>query len=307
MTTPRLGLCCTFLEEPIAFRTATAAVCSRLSRAGALEKLADIALANALALEQAIRFCTMNGIGSFRISNGILPLRTHPKVGYIPQLLPGGRQIVERFRRCGRLAADRGLRLTFHPDQFVVLSAHDPAVVESSVEELEHVAELAEWVGADVLIIHGGGAYGDKAAALARFAAVVPTLSEGLRGRLAVENDERTYTPADLLPLCQATGLPLVYDVHHHRCLPDGLGVEAATTAAVATWAGREPLFHISSPKEGWDGPKPARHHDFIDPADFPAAWRSLPVTIEVEAKAKEQAVLKLLAHLRSERAASAP
>jgi UV DNA damage endonuclease len=90
-----------------------------------------------------------------------------------------------------------------------------------------------------------------------------------------------------------ATGIPLVYDVHHHRCNPDGLSVEQATKKALATWD-REPMFHLSSPIEGRDGPKPERHHDFITITDFPECWRGLDATIEVEAKAKEVAVLKL-------------
>ena len=53
-------------------------------------------------------------------------------------------------------------------------------------------------------------------------------------------------------------------------------------------------MFHISSPIEGWNGPKPERHHDFINITDFPECWRDLDATIEVEAKAKEVAVLKL-------------
>ena len=107
------------------------------------------------------------------------------------------------------------------------------------------------------------------------------------------------FTPADLLPVCRATGVPLVYDVHHHRCNPDGLSVEQATKQAMATW-NREPMFHISSPIEGWDGPKPERHHDFIDVEDFPECWRRKKITVEVEAKAKEVAVQKLLADLKN-------
>ena len=78
--------------------------------------------------------------------------------------------------------------------------------------------EVAEWIGADVVNVHGGGAYGDKQKALARFARNLDRLSDEARNRLTVENDDRTYTPADLLPLCRAEGIPLVYDVHHHRC-----------------------------------------------------------------------------------------
>jgi UV DNA damage repair endonuclease len=53
-------------------------------------------------------------------------------------------------------------------------------------------------------------------------------------------------------------------------------------------------LFHISSPLEGWNGPKPERHHDFIDVKDFPECWRRRKITVEIEAKAKEVAVEKL-------------
>ena len=104
-------------------------------------------------------------------------------------------------------------------------------------------------------------------------------------------------TPADLLPVCLAEGLPMVYDVHHHRCLTDGLSIEEATALAIATW-NREPLFHLSSPIEGWQGPKPERHHDFIDHIDFPKCWKNLDITVEVEAKAKEVAVLELKRYL---------
>jgi UV DNA damage endonuclease len=81
--------------------------------------------------------------------------------------------------------------------------------------------------------------------------------------------------------------------------LPDDLTVEQATAAAWATWQNREPLFHISSPMEGWHEPKPERHHDDIDPEDFPAAWRSGALTVEVEAKAKELAVARLQRDLK--------
>jgi UV DNA damage endonuclease len=256
---------------------------------------------NANALLAALQFCADNGIGCFRVNSQILPIKTHPTGGYEVDDLPEADEIFRRFRACGTFVKQHKLRTCFHPDQFVVLNSPRPDVVEKSVEELEYQGEVAEWIEADVINIHGGGAFGDKQKALGDFARNLDRLSSRVRSRLTVENDDKTYTPADLLPICKATGIPLVYDVHHHRCNPDGLSVEQATRKALATWD-REPMFHISSPIEGWDGPKPERHHDFIDVVDFPVYWRRKKITVEVEAKAKEVAVLKLKHELAGDR-----
>ena len=298
----RLGLCCTFQDQHLGFRVATAAHLATLSRGGAKDKLADILRHNARACAQAVRFCAALRIPAFRYSSRLLPLRTHPGAGYDPADLPGGRRIVEAFRDAGKLAADLGVRTLLHPEQIAVLSAHDPAVVENAVGELVHQNEMADWLNVDTLTIHGGGAYGDKPAALARLTETVLGLPDEIRRRLALENDDRTFTPADLLPVCEAAGVPLVYDAHHHRVLPDDLSEEAVTRAAIASWATcetpREPVFHLSSPRAGWAGPGPHRHADYIDPADWPAVWDDLEITVEVEAKAKELAVARLAGDL---------
>ena len=179
----------------------------------------------------------------------------------------------------------------------MVLNSPNPRTLEHSLAELAYQAEVAEWVGADTVNIHGGGAYGDKVGALRTLRQGIERLPAPVRSRLTLENDDKVYTPADLLPVCADTGVPLVYDVHHHRCLPDGLSVAEATERARATWRS-EPLFHLSSPLEGWDGPKPERHHDYINVADFPREWLGWPLTVEVEAKAKELAVARLRAEV---------
>lgn len=289
----RLGLCCQFLEEPIKFRNTTVKANRSMQRSAALEKLSRLCKENALALQASLEYCATHDIGCFRINSQILPLKTHPECGYDMSDLPEGAEIIELFEKCGEYARQNGIRTCFHPDQFVVLNSPREEVVERSLAELEYQAEVAEWIGADVINIHGGGAYGDKPAALQRFAENLHRLSRRVRSRLTVENDDTTYTPADLLPLCQETDIPLVYDVHHHRCLTDTLSIEKATELALQTWK-REPLFHISSPRDGWNGPKPQRHHDYINVRDFPRCWEEHELTVEVEAKAKEQAVRKL-------------
>jgi UV DNA damage endonuclease len=289
----RLGLCCKFHEAPIAFKTTTVTALQRLPRERQLEKLSQLAIANAEALRLALAYCAAHGIGSFRVNSQILPVKTHRGVGYAIGDLPNAAAIIAAFKACGRFAKQHALRLTFHPDQFILLSALGPDITRLSIADLEYQAEVAAWVNADVINIHAGGAYGNKAEALARVAAVIQTLPKSVRSRLTLENDDRVYTPADLLPLCRATGLPFVYDVHHHRCLPDGLSVKEVTAQALATWD-REPLFHVSSPKDGFDSKNPRPHHDFIAPSDFPEEWRGLDLTVEIEAKAKEVAIARL-------------
>jgi len=205
---------------------------------------------------------------------------------------------MDTFQACGRFGRDHDIRTTFHPDQFIVLSSPHAEVVTRSVADLEYQAEVAEWVYADAINIHAGGAYGDKASALKRLRRTVERLPDPVRKRLTLENDDKIYSPQDLLPVCEEMQIPLTYDVHHHRCLKDGLTVEEATARAAATW-NREPLFHLSSPEKGWESGAPRNHRDYIDVRDLPRLWLSMDITVEVEAKAKELAVLRLMRELK--------
>ena len=271
-------------------------------------RLSAICAANADSLLQAVKAVQRLGIGAFRIMSPLFPRMTHPDVGYRLADLPDGRHIDQLLREVRESSITHDIRLSFHPDQFVVLSSPHAAVVANSIRELEYQAWLAEMVGADVINIHGGGVYGDKQGALERFRRVFPMLSPRVRSRLTIENDDISYTVRDLLPLAESLGIPLVYDVHHHRCLPDGLSVEEATRLAGTTWQanGREQYCHISSPRAGWQGGNPKPHADYIDPDDVPACWQGRSMTVDIEAKAKELAVLRLMRDLaEAEMAAS--
>ncbi|MFO7896689.1 MAG: UV DNA damage repair endonuclease UvsE, partial [Candidatus Cloacimonadales bacterium] len=221
----RLGLVCLFRQEPIKFRQTTATHLKKSPRSQQLAKLTELALHNAESLLQAVQFCAQNGIGSFRVNSKILPLKTHPELGYDIWELPESAEIIKRFRAVGEFAQKHNIRTLFHPDQFVVLSSPRPDVVEKSLAEIEYQAQVATWINADIINVHGGGGYNDKAAALKRFAAAAQRLSGQARKLLSVENDDITYSPSELLPLCQKLQIPLVYDVHHHRCLPDELSL----------------------------------------------------------------------------------
>lgn len=292
----RLGLCCIFHKEPIKFRTTTAAYLGRIEKP--YEHLDAIVGDNIRALMEAMTYCIAHDIGSFRINSQFLPLCSHPDWKYTIGDLPNGEIHLAELEKCRLYREKHELRLVLHPDQFVVLNSPRNEVVESSIAELTYHAMLADLLGIDVINIHGGGVYGNKVEALARLKSHYQSLAPNIKERLTFENDDKSYTPSDLLPVCNELGAPFVYDVHHHRCLKDNMLIQEATEAALKTWS-REPLFHISSPLEGWNGPKPQRHHDFIDPNDFPECWKNLTLTVEVEAKAKEVAIQKLQSALK--------
>jgi UV DNA damage endonuclease len=308
----RWGLCCQFLDHDIRFRTATHRYVSGLAPEERRRYLADIVRANTAALRDAVEACHAMGIGAFRMNSQIAPLATHPASGYVladlddadARDVDGAPQpaLADAFRAAGERARALGIRLSFHPDQFVVLNSERDDVVRSSVQELEMQAGIARLVGADVICLHAGGAAGGVPAALERLERGLDLLSSHARTLLAIENDDRSFAPKDLAPMCARTGVPMIYDAHHHRCHGDGLTVEEATALALPTWGAREPYFHLSSPRDGWDARNPRPHGDYVDPADFPDAWRPLRATIDIEAKDKERAVRKIMRDLGVER-----
>lgn len=291
----RLGLCCTFADnDAIHFRTTTVRYASTLPGRTRQKFLHDLAEHNIRTLADAVRWCAAHGIFAFRVVSGLLPLYTHPVVGWRLTGSKRGAVLAGQLAAVGSLARELGVRLSFHPDQFVVLGSATAVMVRRSITEFEYQAECAELLGADQLTLHGGGAVGGKPAALTRLLRGIDRLSPRARARLALENDDRVYTVADLLPVCRATGVPLVYDVHHHRCNPDGISTAEATQAAAETWRGREPWMHISSPAVGWSGGDARPHAQYIRPSDVPREWLSLTATVDVEAKQKERAVMRL-------------
>ncbi|MFL5491351.1 MAG: hypothetical protein ACJ8AV_08040, partial [Gemmatimonadales bacterium] len=60
----------------------------------------------------------------------------------------------------------------------------------------------------------------------------------------------------------------------------------------------REQYCHLSSPKGGWEGPNNRAHADYIDSNDFPDVWLGRSMTVDVEAKAKERAVVAIMQSL---------
>ncbi|MEO7358901.1 MAG: UV DNA damage repair endonuclease UvsE [Gemmatimonadaceae bacterium] len=300
---PRLGLCCAFIEQPqFKFRTTTVAYLSRLADADAAVAFAyyeKIIVENLSTLAQVICWCFTNGIHAFRVNSDLWPRATHPLVTpWIEQLFARA-DIQSLCQQIRESAIAHDVRLSEHPDQFLVGNSLRLDVVDNTIAELEWRGRLGDAIGVEVICLHVGGGLPDRESALWRWEPTLARLSPSVLQKLALENDDRVFSPEQMLPACLAWNIPMVYDAHHHRVLSDSLSIEDATEFAIASWGNREPYFHLSSPRAGWDNGDSRPHHDMIEPSDWPDAWTALweagvRFTVDIEAKAKERAVLQV-------------
>ncbi len=249
----------------------------------------------------------------YRISSDFVPYATHPDM---PRFHGQIRECAAELAEVGGIARARGIRLSLHPSQYVLLSAVRPEITRQGIADVDSQAELldAMELGPEaVVVLHLGGAYGDKDAAIARFVDTFPRLSEGGRRRLVIENDEKIYTVEDCLRVHEAVGVPVVFDHQHHLLNPGSLPVGDAVRRALATWpAGVMPKVHFSSPRldsrivsrgkrEVEAPPLLSQHADYVHPWEFAGFLRQAGdagFDVMLEAKMKDAALLKLRGEL---------
>jgi UV DNA damage endonuclease len=286
----RVGYACVNTGLPSASRTLRLANVSD-------ERVRELVLANLAALEAILRWNAEHGIEVFRISSETVPFGSHPA-----NTFRWWDELAGRFAEVGELM--RGMSISTHPGQFTVLGSPNPDFVANTVAELDYHARLLEAFGLDrshKVVVHGGGVYGDVAAAAERFAAGFVRLSPAAQARLVLENDER-WPLADVLPLAERLGVPVVLDVFHHEIRPSfpELGVREVVELAGGTWAsedGRQEV-HFSTQQPG---KRPGAHSETIDLdafARFAQAVGDLELDCVIEVKDKERSALRAQALL---------
>ncbi len=261
-------------------------------------------------LHPVVRYLERIDVRVYRLSSQVVPYGTHPD---LPEL-DYRRQLDEARDELEALAVETrraGLRLSTHPGQYTVLNATEPPIVAKAIADLEQDAELLDRLGQGPegsIVVHVGGSYGDRDAALDRWTAAWDRLSDRARARLALENDERLFGIEDVLELHRRTGVRIVLDVHHHRIHPRSAAIPLgdALAAACATWGLVRPKIHLSSARTmlGAAGasasptvvPPLRAHADLVLPWDLEAvvAAASAPLDIMLEAKGKDRALLAL-------------
>ena len=141
-------------------------------------------------------------------------------------------------------------------------------MVERAKLDLAYHAAFLDALGMDAsgkIVLHVGGAYGDKPRALERFANAYATLPLAVRRRLVIENDDRLFTAQDVLALSRATGAPMVFDTLHHELNrePDAPDWRALLDEAAATWKPEDGAqkMHYAQQAPWSQAGQPHRHH----------------------------------------------
>jgi UV DNA damage endonuclease len=290
ISVPRLGYAC--INLTLGRRGMTNRTC-RLANATP-ERLEALSRANLDGLAETLRWNVAHDIEVFRISSDLIPLASHPRAQW-----PWREALSDELAQIGEYARRHGPRLSTHPGQYTVLNSPAASVVEQAVAELEYHASLLDALGLPAsckIVLHVGGVYGDRSAALARFRETFRRVSERVQRRLIIENDERCYGADDVLELSHALGMPVVFDALHHRVHAGAPASRALLDDVCATWkpADGPPKLHFSSQKP--DG-RPGAHAEYVDESEFAAfadLLRGRAVDVMLEAKAKERALLHL-------------
>ena len=263
----------------------------------------ELGLQNTRDLFQIIKWNVKNGIKIFRISSDVFPWGSE----YNLEDLPDYNKIANILKGCGTYAKENGLRITSHPGPFNVLVSPNPKVVQNTIIDLELHGKVFDLMGLELspynkINIHCNGVYGDKLSAMDRFCENFMKLSDSVRKRLTVENDDKAsmYSVKDLMYIHQKIGIPIVFDYHHHQFCTGDLSEQQALILAVSTWnkSGVKPVVHYSESKALHENDaklKPQAHSDYI--TNLPDTY-NIDVDIMVEAKAKELAILPFINEL---------
>lgn len=294
----QLGLCCinTKLREqkPPVFCSRS---CTR--KTFSVDKARQLALQNVRDIYTMIEWNEKHHIRCFRLSSDMFPHFTDTTTeSYTIDFAS------EELERAGMLANNYGHRIVMHPGQYNQIGAKDIHVYEQTVHDLEHHANILDVMNIDnngVLIVHGGGTYGDKNKTIERWMEQFDDLPVKVKKRLVIENCEKGYTAQDCLFISDETGIPVVFDFHHYHCFsllhPNIVqaSISEILPEVIESWGNRKPLMHISEQGTGRIG----HHSDFIEEMppeliEYMTLYPDVHIDVEVEAKMKEQAIFKL-------------
>ena len=267
------------------------------------EYVEALGIANAKDITKMVRWNDKYGIKFMRLSSEIFPFASHDIYGY--KLAPFAADVLEE---AGKVIAQLGHRVTTHPGQFTQLGSPRKQVIDAAIRDLNYHDEMLSLLKLPpqqnrdaVMILHMGGVFGSKPDTLARFREVYTTLSQSIKNRLVLENDDVSWTVHDLLPVCQELNIPMVLDYHHHNILFDTDKIREGTEditqlyeAITETWRRKnitQKMHYSESTPAAITSRQRRKHSPRV--ATLPPCADTMDLMIE--AKDKEQAVFELM------------
>lgn len=231
------------------------------------ENLRDLIALHLNSLNNMLDYAIEEGISLLRLSSEVIPFGSHPV-----NTLKWWELFERDLRLLGEKARKNNLRLSMHPGQYTVLNSIHRDVVERSVKDLRYHGRFLDALGLGPeckIILHVGGAYGDKPKALREFGKNYESLDRSIKDRLAIENDDRIFTIGEVLQLGEEYGIPVVYDNLHNAVNPCGNQNDSYWIARVGrTWQEKDGNQKIHYSQQG-KGKKPGGHSDTIDLEEF--------------------------------------
>ena len=254
-----------------------------------IQYASQLALQNVKGLLEILKWNIAHNIKVFRVTSDLFPWASEYKLESLPDF--------NEIRAVLEEAGKQPIRMSTHPGPFNKL-AGSGATLTNTIKDLEIHAQVFDIMGLPAthwhkINIHVGGAYGDKEATIKRFAQNFTLLSHSVQKRLSVENDDKPglYTVADLVPLHEMIGVPIVFDYFHHKLHPGTQTEEEAFLTAYQTWDVK-PVFHYSSSRRNNEDPasKKEAHSDWVHEQ---INTYGKDVDIVLETKMKERSLLK--------------
>lgn len=264
------------------------------------DKLYTIITNNLDALKEILFYNIKNNLHFYRLTSKLIPLATHDKVhfDYINPFL-------DQYKELGHLIRENNIRLDVHPDQYAVLNSVNKGVVKNTFEILDYHYKILEALKIEdkVIILHVGGNNFGKEKSMKRFINNFKKLPKHIQEVIAIENDDKVFNLSDVLSISKVLDIPVVLDYHHFVCNNNGERIEDLIESVFATWKGKTPKIHFSSPKSKLK--KEFRsHHDYIDSNSFISFLEKIKFInkdfdIMLEAKAKDDALFRLVRELK--------
>lgn len=258
----------------------------------------QLALQNCLDLEEILKWNESKGIKFFRMSSEIFPWASE----YQFEDLPDWKEIKKSLVRTGFYAALKGHRLTFHPGPFNKLTSPKEHVIQSTIRDLEIHGRILDEMNQsrttyNKINIHVGAHYNNKPMAISNFCKNFERLSESVRSRLTVENDDKAslYSTKELYEgVYKRIGIPIVHDLHHHLFCTGGQTNEEAIKLAAKTWGGVKPVVHYSQSRAEEHNDKKIRANAHSDSYWTAVKTYGQDVDVMLECKHKEWGLFKM-------------